>query len=204
MLGKLERDPEKDYVSNSWLSTIKRELLGQPAFKGGEKFLAFGSELHRRFLEPDTTMSMETAAVWEDEDEHKVNRMVNRLWEVPLLKEAWKRSEREVTYWKEIQGVKCMGILDMKYGRIGIDLKTTWLSNRVSFVKAATRYDYFRQAQLYTKLADLDSFIFVAISKDEPHQVFELHCNDHPEEMAIGAYELEFLINLHKRYYVNS
>jgi len=199
MLETLKRD--KDYISNSWLSTIKRELLGQPAFKGGEKFLEFGKELHRRFLEPDT--NPELSLDWDDEDEHKVNQMVARLWEVPLMKEAWKRSEKEIEYWRKLYGITCMGILDMKYGKIGIDLKTTWNKTRVSFVKSAKRYDYFRQAQLYTKLANLDSFIFVAICKDPPHDVFELHCNDHPVEMEQGQEELEFLINLHKRY-VNS
>ena len=102
MLKTLKRD--KDYISNSWLSAIKRELLGQPAFGGGEKFLEFGKELHRRFLEPHTTP--ELSLDWEDEDEHRVNQMVARLWEVPLLKEAWKRSEREITYTKDIYGIK--------------------------------------------------------------------------------------------------
>lgn len=202
MLGILKRDKDKDYISNSWLSTIKRELLGQPAFYGGEQFLNFGKELHRRFLEPDTFQDL--MMPWEDEQEERVNDMVARLWEVPLLKEAWKRSEREVQYTKEVYGIKCLGILDMKYGRVGIDLKSTWNKTRVSFVKSAVRYDYFRQAQLYMKLADLDSFIFVAICKDEPYDVFELHCNDHPVEMEMGEKELEFLINLHKKYYVNT
>ena len=66
MLETLQRDKDKDYISNSWLSTIKRELLGQPAFKGGEKFLDFGSELHRRFLEPDTVMDPRIAMSWSD------------------------------------------------------------------------------------------------------------------------------------------
>jgi len=202
MFKTLVRDKDKDYISNSWLSTLKRELLGQPAFKGGEGFLNFGKELHRRFLEPQTTMDM--CMDWDDQQEYKVNEMVNRLWQVPLLKEAWKRSDKEITCTKEIMGVKCLGILDMKYGKVGIDLKTTWNKTRISFYKSAVRYDYFRQAQLYTRLADLDSFIFVAISKDPPHDVFELHCNDYPMEMAIGRQELEFLINLHKKYYVNA
>jgi len=202
MFRTLQRDKEKDYISNSWLSTLKRELLGQPAFKGGEQFLNFGKELHRRFLEPHTKMDM--SMEWEDEQEHKVNEMVNRLWQVPLLKEAWKRSEKEVVYTKDIFGVKVLGVLDMKYGRVGIDLKTTWNKSRISFYKSAVRYDYFRQADLYMRLADLDSFIFVAISKDPPHDVFELHCNDYPEEMEVGRKELEFLINLHKQYYVNA
>jgi len=201
MLKTLRRD--KDYISNSWLSTIKRELLGQPAFSGGEGFLDFGKELHRRFLEPKTEMDVSLKLRWTDEQEEKCNDMVARLWDVPLLKEAWKRSEKEVTYTKDVHGVKALGILDMKYNKIGIDLKTTWTKTRVSFVKAASRYDYFRQAQLYTKLADLDSFIFVAISKDPPYDVFELHCNDYPEEMDLGEKELEFLINLHKRYVNN-
>jgi hypothetical protein len=201
MLGTLTRDKDKDYISNSWLSTLKRELLGQPAFKGGEGFLNFGKELHRRFLEPQTTMDM--TMDWDDQQEHKVNQMVNRLWQVPLLKEAWKRSEKEITYTKEIMGVKCLGILDMKYGRVGIDLKTTWNKSRISFYKSAVRYDYFRQAQLYIQLGDLDSFVFVAICKDDPYDVFELHCNDYPQEMEAGLRELEFLIELHKKHYNN-
>ena len=201
MLEILKRN--KDYVSNSWLATIKRELLGQPAFYGGEKFLAFGGEMHRRFLEPKTIMELATMKYWEDEDEVRVNNMVARLWQVPLLKEAWKRSQKEIEYWRVIYGILCMGVLDMKYNKIGIDLKSTWVKTRVSFIEAAKRYDYFRQAVLYKKLANLDSFIIVAICKDPPHDVFELHCNDYPEEMAKGEKELEFLINLHKRYVNN-
>jgi hypothetical protein len=199
MLGTLQRDKDKDYISNSWLGNIKRELLGQPAFYGGARFLDFGKELHRRFLEPHT--QPEKFYDWSDEEEQKLEDMVLKLWQNALLKEAFKRSEREIKYVKDYRGVKVLGILDMKYRRIGIDLKTTWTKTRVSFVEAAKRYDYFRQAQLYTKIADLDSFIFVSIGKQEPYPVFELHCNDYPLEMARGQEELDFLIDLHKRYY---
>ncbi len=184
---------DKPHVSNSLLSEVKRLLLHEAGFVGGERFLIVGKEVHRRVLEPDEPQEDELTIP----EELQVTQMIERLMEENTVIEILNGSENELVEFVEIDGVRIKGIIDVlrMQESAGYDLKTTSTRSQKSFDKSVFKYDYIRQGVIYSKLMDLDSFVFFAITKKAPFKVFYFDINDYPEEVVRYEREIGILID---------
>lgn len=183
-------------TSHSGLEVIKKALLGQPQFKGGEEFLIFGSALHERWLESKASYSLSK------EQLVRLHKSLKALAEskeaTALLKGATVEEKLKVV----IDGVEVSFILDIhkKLARVGADLKSSGVRSLNDFIEKAKEYGYFRQARTYELAAKLKRFYFIAVTKEDTPRVFVFCTNDHPEEMRYANEELKFLLYFYKNY----
>jgi len=187
---------EKGYVSNSSLTTVKKLLTGQSLFFGDEKFLHFGSEIHRRILEPETPQ----VHFYEGEEEEHLTNMKQAALGDHLLRLDYKRTKKELIKFGYINGMKFKAIYDMLSEPllIGADLKSTSTTTFEAFVKSCIKYDYFRQAWIYINLLGLKEFRFYALQKRPPYSVFVLNPMDYPDELDKAESETLMLIEVVK------
>lgn len=187
-------------TSHSALDVIKKFLLGQAQFMGGEHFLNFGSALHEAFL----------VDKWDGEflklsppDQAKVRRMVKKLRSHPIVMSLMERSTREQKKMVGMNGVQVAFILDIDqqpHHSRGGDLKTTTCRSLEHFVEKAIEYGYFRQGKTYKVGGNLKEFYFIGISKEEPHNIYILDVNKYAHEEKYAGKELEFLLYFYKNY----
>lgn len=189
--------PDKRYVSNSALSTVKKLLLGQSLFYGDEKFFHFGSEVHRRILEPQEKQ----VHTFDETDQDRIEHMVEAAFRYPNLVEDHNRTIKEQIKFGKINGLMFKGIFDMlnQEEAFGSDLKTTSTRSEKEFIYSASKYDYFRQAWIYMELQKLKQFRFYALQKNPPYDVFVLDVADYPKEMAMAKAETLLLIDVIKK-----
>ena len=188
----------KEIISNSYLSDIKRVMMGIAPFFGDEAYLRVGKEFHRRLLEPEKPPEAEFS---QKEDEQMFFMEVAYRTH---YSEWLKDSEKELRVEGNLYGAECKGFIDIKKvfrpKRVGVDIKTTSCRNYAQFMKAAKDYGYFRQGHVYTVLDDLDDFVFHAVTKHPPYQVFELKCSNFKNLMKEAEEETKFLVNMYLRF----
>lgn len=185
-----------EYISNSYLTMILKELSSKQQFFGNEQFLKFGNELHKRFLTPRIKRYF-----FDKTTEKLLKNMLNRLnSEKRLLTfmrgaKIEQRSVKPIQIYGQLQKVKV--ILDIQKGNKAKDLKSTSCLNEKSFLKAAVEYGYFRQAWLYSEAMKIRDFDFEGISKKNKHPLFLLPVNDFKIEKQQGMEEAKELISIH-------
>lgn len=181
-------------LSNSALASVLRELTGEPAFFGDEKYLIFGNELHKRLLEPE-----EELLILDDTQEDLLDEMVATLKKHPLMVME-DGDQNEIDCHGKIKNTPFHGFLDKKRGKLGVDLKTTSVTTEAAFLKSADKFAYWRQAYIYKKIAKLTDFVFLAASKKNTSRIFEIHTVAYPRQMRRAKFETEFLINVIHKY----
>ena len=183
-------------TSHSGLDVIKKLLLGEQLFRGGEEFLQFGSALHERWLEGNFKREVLPKQV------RVLVAAYNALQSDKFAMKLLTGSTREEKLYTKLNGVEISFILDIhrKAERVGADLKTTGVRCLAEFVDKARQYGYFRQAVTYMKAANLKTFYFIAVTKTTAPKVFIFCVNDYPEELAYAERELEFLLYFYKHY----
>jgi hypothetical protein len=189
----------EQHISVSGLAEIKRVLCNEPPFLGDERYLIFGSELHRRFL-INTKHSRLTFA-----EEQSIKNMIDSLNKHKFVKSLMRNSIREVADFGIVHGARFKWIGDIvkqeKKIRIGADIKTTSVKNESEFVKLAIeKYDYLRQGWCYKQAGKLDEFYFIGIQKKEPYSVYILNTSDYETEERRQTHETKFLIDIFKEY----
>lgn len=199
---------DKPHISNSYLSTLKRALLGEPQYFGSEHHLTFGTEHHKRTLEPEEAPTML------ERDELLAQTMSASFrchpYSAPLL-----QYKTEVEYDVYFMGVLVKVILDIETPDSVHDLKGTKCDSWDKFFKSARDFDYFRQAALY-KGVSLKPVEFIGQGKKliecgprDPgavqygigwvrHELFPLNTEDYPNLLKEGRDELHELISIHK------
>lgn len=187
-----------EYVSNSYLTVLERMLTGTPQFFGNEKFLKFGNELHKRYLEPRVKkVKLDSMQEWQ------MKIMLKALKNYEPLASVWDLSKREIVNVHEVYGQKVKVVLDMEYRKKGRDIKTTSCRNYDEFLKKAVEYHYFSQAYLYIEARKLKQFDFDAVTKprkdqDETSKVFTLTAQDYPILLKEGEDRVKRLIDIYK------
>lgn len=178
--------------------------MGIPLFRGGESFLKFGSELHRSVLEPKSEVKFKD---FNKDEKTRMTGMRRSLEKHKLFQDYMNGADKEITLHKVINGVRVRGTLDIRQiqyfsqtYRRGGDIKTTSTKTEKEFIKSAIKYDYLRQAWVYTQLSSLDVFTFFGVQKYEPYEVFTLHAHDYPEQYEAARKEAVFLLEFYKRY----
>lgn len=195
MTGPLAKDIN---TSHSALEVIKKFLLGQEQFKGGEQFLYFGNGLHVQYLE---NKKCNDKRLTKDEFT-KIDLMCEALFDHPVCKALYKDSIREQKFYCILNGVKVAVILDIKQlaKKTGSDLKTTNAKTEEQCIAKAKEYGYFRQGVTYKKAAGLKHFFFIFVTKDVIPKIYILNIDLHKDEMLYAERELEWLLYMFKNY----
>jgi hypothetical protein len=200
---------DKRHISNSYLSTLKRALIGEPQWFGTEKFLEFGTEHHKRALEPkELTVTL-------DKNDQLCTDMACSFRSHPEVKKILRGATCEKEFNVVYRGAWIKLFLDIYKPLRGWDLKGTSCESEREFIKKSRDYDYFRQAALYIACARLKEFTFIGQGKkvvwggypdhDElTHPLYFLPVMDYPIYLQEGKEELHQLIDVHlqlRRYY---
>jgi hypothetical protein len=207
---------DKKHISNSYLSTLKRALIGEPQWYGTEKFLSFGTEHHKRALEPKEAMTRL------EKDDDLCTSMASSFRAHPEIKKILRGSRTEVEYNRVYRGVWVKLFVDIEENKDnGHDLKGTSCDNERMFVKKSREFDYFRQSALYMDVCKYKRFQFIGERKEpeevdrgtpgsykkiDPltgqikyliHPLFFLPVLDFPIYLSEGRDELHQLIDIH-------
>lgn len=184
---------DKPHISNSYLSTLKRALLRERQFYGSEAHLTFGTEHHKRVLEPE-----ELPAALPEEQERESGGMLR----VTLASEKFQRilqgAKREVTIQFYYREVLVMIVVDILKDTEFWDYKTTRAKSEAEFLKKARLLDYWRQIALYREGTKLNKGDIVGQDKDSPHNLYWLNAMDYPHYLQEGYEELNYLVDTHK------
>jgi len=192
---------DKPHISNSYLSTLKRALIGESQWFGSESFLTFGTEHHKRALEPD-----EEETVLE-KDDYLCGQMAKSFREDPRVKPILRGAETEVEIQFIYRGALILMYLDIRKAQKVWDLKGTSCTSEDDFLKKSREFDYFRQAALYMSAPGIKSFEFIGQAKKVVgHPLFFLPVLDYPDYLKEGREELNHLIDIHlvlRKHYEN-
>lgn len=205
---------DKPHISNSYLSTLKRALIGEPQFYGSEHYLTFGTEHHVRALEPKQPITLL------EKNDELCTGMAYSFRNSPEVKPVLRGAQTEVEYSRVYRGALVLLFLDIFKPLRGWDLKGTSCETWTEFLKKSREYDYFRQAALYMAVCNLREFSFIGqrkkpveVEKGYPgsyeavspdlrivyyyHPLFFLNVLDYPTFLEEGRRELHYLIDTH-------
>jgi hypothetical protein len=213
---------DKPHISNSYLSTLKRALIGAPQWFGTESFLEFGTEHHKRSLEPKEERLLLP------KNDQLCTDMACSFRSHPEVKQILRGAKCEVEYNRYYRGALFKLFVDIEKPLRGWDLKGTSCESEQQFIKKSREYDYFRQAALYMDVCKYKEFSFIGEQKTpEPcdrgmpgaykvedkltglsyyqyHPLFFLNVLDYPVYLKEGREELHFLTDVHiqlRKYY---
>jgi hypothetical protein len=193
--GPLERN-----TSYSGLEVLRKNLLGQPQFLGGEQFLFFGNALHEVFLQN----KFDTYNQLPEHDKKLVDLMVEKLRKHPVVKQLMLNAKCEDKQYNFLEGVQLSYILDIEQvdKKRGADLKSTSCTTRQSCIDKAIEYGYAKQRSIYKRInkPPLKEFYFIFISKKPPHEIFIIGDSDFKKEEGYAEEELKFLLYFYKHY----
>jgi hypothetical protein len=176
-------------ISNSFLSELKRGIEGRASSKN-EEAMRFGSGLHCMLLEPHKFDNY----AYTGRERFKMMQMVASIRANADPSHLVGENEKEFMY--EFMDFPCKLKADIVGDGFVVDIKTTAATSLETFMEQAITFDYHRQAAWYLDCPAInaDRFIFIAVSKVSPYEVFtwELGIN-HP---IIEAGREEYLILL--------
>ncbi|WP_426061228.1 PD-(D/E)XK nuclease-like domain-containing protein [Hymenobacter sp. B1770] len=162
-------------VSNTDLSALKNELLGQPR-QLNPVALAYGSHFHTAVLEPSHYQRTDERGIrWADLE--TLARQVRRQrYCRDLLYRGQAEQSYTATHTATGVGVKLRPDLLVR-SRAGrqltlVDFKTTSSPNLAHFLTTIVKYDYDRQAALYLDVFGATRFLIIGVQKKAPHEVW--------------------------------
>jgi hypothetical protein len=181
-------------VSNSMLSEFERKMFG--GFKPNlTNAYEFGHLVHQLILEPHlevlapkslTTLQVDT-----------IHDIVEKSGKHKFLNWTRQFSQKEVEiYWHDdVTGLPLKSKLDTCYkkGQIVCDLKTTSAKSEKAFRSTFKKFGYFRQAAYYLDSVQGKRFVFIAIQKFAPFNIYQVELT--PEELDIGRNQYRKLLN---------
>lgn len=184
---------DKPHISNSYLTSLKRALQGERQFGANLSFLSFGTEHHKRILEPDEAIiEMEFD---QESTSYKMKQVTDNDKKFQsVLSGAMTEVEVKFIY----RDVLVLMYADILKPRKGWDYKTTSAGSETSFITKARHDDYWRQAALYMYGTRRKQWEIVGQQKQDPHDLFWLPINDYPLYLKEGIEELEYLVDIHK------
>ena len=190
------------FVSNTDLSTLKNELLGQPR-QLNPVALAYGSHFHTAVLEPPHYARTEERGIkWADLEQ--LARQVRRQrYCRDLLYRGQAEQSYTATHTATGVGVKLRPDLLVR-SRAGrqltlIDFKTTSSPDLAHFLTTIEKYDYDRQAALYLDVLGATRFLIIGVQKMVPHEVWRVELTDMPGLIEQGRKKYNTLLRLHAR-----
>jgi PDDEXK-like domain of unknown function (DUF3799) len=190
------------HVSNTDLSNLKQELLGQPR-QPNPVALAYGSHFHTAVLEPATYARTEERGIkWADLEQ--LARQVRRQrYCRDLLYRGQAEQSYTATHTATSVGVKLRPDLLVR-SRAGrqltlIDFKTTSSPTLDHFLTTIEKYDYDRQAALYLDVLGATRFLIIGVQKKAPHQVWRIELTATPGLIEQGRKKYAVLLRHYAR-----
>jgi hypothetical protein len=187
-------------VSNTDLSALKQELLGQPR-QLNPVALAYGSHFHTAVLEPPQYQRTEERGIkWADLEQ--LARQVRRQrYCRDLLYRGQAEQSYTATHTATGVGVKLRPDLLVR-SRAGrqltlIDFKTTSSPDREHFLTTIEKYDYDRQAALYLDVLGATRFLIIGVQKKAPHEVWRVELTATPDLIEQGRKKYSRLLRAH-------
>lgn len=189
-----------DRCSNSELSKIKRELLGEKGFMAGEATLHFGKMFHVALLEPEKY----NPALLTQKDKVLLGSMMEQARKCSVLQFFLSnaKTEKEAEKFFEFHGAPFKAKADIILGAWGADPKTTSASSREAFIDTFDDYGYWRQAVIYMHAWQLNKFTFFGIRKAENNgAIYTVNAHDFPKQLKEAREEAEMLTEhyIHRR-----
>jgi len=156
------------FVSNTDLSTLKNELLGQPR-QLNPVALAYGSHFHTAVLEPPHYQRTDERGIkWAD-----LEQLARQVRRQRYCRDLLYRGHAEQSY-TAIHTATGVGvklrpdlIVTSPAGRqlTLIDFKTTCVPDLAHFIATIEKYDYDRQAALYLDVLGATRFLIIGVQK---------------------------------------
>lgn len=192
---------DKPHISNSYLLTLKRALLGEKQFYGSEAHLVFGTEHHKRILEPEQPWS-ELQSPKQELQSAGMRKVTDAD---PRFQQILQGAERELVEHFWYRGVLVQIRVDiLKRPVYGWDYKTTTAKSDAEFLRKARELDYWQQVLLYQLGTGVNTWGIVGQDKDEEepeatrHRLFWLAMNDYPLYFEEAKDQLDYLVDTHK------
>ena len=184
-------------VSNTDLSSLKQELLGQPR-QPNPVALAYGSHFHTAVLEPATYARTEERGIkWADLEQ--LARQVRRQrYCRDLLYRGQAEQSYTATHTATGVGLKLRPDLLVR-SRAGrqltlIDFKTTSSPDLAHFLITIEKYDYDRQAALYLDVLGATRFLIIGVQKKDPHELWRVELTAMPGLIEQGRKKYAVLL----------
>jgi hypothetical protein len=189
-------------VSNTDLSNLKQELLGQPR-QPNPLALAYGSHFHTAVLEPATYARTEERGIkWAD-----LEQLARQVRRQRYCRDLLYRGKAEQSYTAIHTatgiGVKLRPDLLVR-SRAGrqltlIDFKTTSSPDLAHFLATIEKYDYDRQAALYLDILGATRFLIIGVQKKAAHEVWRVELTAIPGLIEQGRKKYTVLLRHHAR-----
>lgn len=190
------------HVSNTDLSNLKNELLGQLR-QPNSQALAYGSHFHTAVLEPRHYQRTDERGIkWADLE--MLARQVRRQrYCRDLLYRGQAEQSYTATHTATRVGVKLRPDL-LVCSRAGrqltlIDFKTTSSPELAHFLTTIEKYDYDRQAALYLDVLQATRFLIIGVQKKAPHQVWRVELTTTPDLIEQGRKKYHTLLRHYAR-----
>ena len=177
--------------NNSFLSNVKRVLMGEPMFTGN-RACDLGTAFHSHVLE-----SKPLPADVTDAERRMLEGMATAVQ--PLAGQLINRYSKieTVKQWTDAEtGLPCKGILDIHQSgrRHVVDLKTSGCAGPHDFNEAIKRYEYDRAAAFYLDAVGADSFTWLCVSKRKPYYVWVKSVRWNDPMIEAGRRKYRFLL----------
>lgn len=156
-------------ISNSDLSELLADVKGEVQKKPVKAF-AFGTITHGLIIEPKVQQVIPDCV-----DIDLARKLASVARANPFLSWAIKFCKKEtVQLWEDTAtGLQLKARLDLVFrGSIVIDIKTTSCKSLADFLHTCEVYEYDRQAAFYLDSIGAKKFVFVAIQKVKPYNVW--------------------------------
>ena len=187
------------FISNTDLSEAKNRALGitrQP----NPQALAFGSHFHTAVLEPSQYQRTTQRVPWA-----QIEELAAAVRRQRFCRDLLYRGQAEQTHTAthEATGLTVkvrpdLIITSPKTGRVVlVDFKTTSCQDYAGFCATIEKYDYDRQAALYSDLLGAARFIIIGVQKKAPFEVWQFEMTEAPGLIEQGRKKYERLLKVY-------
>lgn len=168
-------------ISNSRLGNVKRLMSGDTFIPKGNYF-EFGSLVDSLITQPH--MMFVPSDKLSDEDILRAYKMRDMAFSDPIFGPFIKASVKQTAYINTLNMchedgqhfcVEARCLMDFYVPGLNVisDLKTTVATTQKAWDKSFRDHAYYRQAAWYMDIMQADHFLFFAISKKEPFEIFQ-------------------------------
>ncbi|SDY86719.1 PD-(D/E)XK nuclease-like domain-containing protein [Hymenobacter psychrophilus] len=186
------------HVSNTDLSTLKAELLGQPRRANPQAFV-FGTAFHEAVLEPARYSPPPTLA---PAQRRLLDTLAAAVRRHRYCRDLLYRGTPELTHTAthEATGltVKIRPDLLLTTPRLGrrvlVDFKTTSCPDYTHFLATVEQYDYDRQAAFYADVLQAERFLIIGVQKKAPNEIWLVELSADADTMAQGRKKYQRLL----------
>jgi hypothetical protein len=177
-------------ISNSYLSSFKRKLLGLPE-RTNTSAMHFGRGFHQMVLEPHNFNHMLHSGA----DRFTMLRMAASLR--ATCPPQMLLGQKEAEYMYHFYGLPCKLKADIIKDKVITDIKTTTAKTAEEFIRSAIEYDYPRQGAWYMDCPQIQatSFVIIGVCKSPPHQVFVWKMDKDSPHLEAGREEYLYLLD---------